>query len=119
MWNSSVPACLQFMSDALVNETFLFAVPNQPIPPWVLQLPEPERSLKIAMIKRYGSPNVFSQFQPHVTLAYDDTASDSLNAAVESAHVVPVQFVPHVMALGSVGPYGTVLRGKDIAQFDI
>lgn len=39
---------------------------------WVNGLPEPKRSTKIQMIKNYGSPNVFSEFDPQyvVTSAF-------------------------------------------------
>ncbi len=64
MWTVNNNECLQLTSDTIVNATYDLIVPNQPIPSWVYKLPEPERSEKIAMIKKYGSPNVFDQFQP-------------------------------------------------------
>ena len=30
------------------------------------------RKKKIDYVKRYGSPNVFDEFDPHVTVGYDD-----------------------------------------------
>ena len=47
----------------------------QPAPGWVNSLPEPERTEKLNDIKKYGSPNVFGQFAPHVTLAWDEDAT--------------------------------------------
>lgn len=101
MLTTGTPACLQFMSDAVVNATYVIAaflswklhtlcmyhlaVPNQTIPIWVQHLPEPERSEKIAFIRQYGSPNVFTQFQPHVTLACDANAT-ALSAAFAQKH---------------------------------
>merc|ERR1711865_431882 len=66
MMNVSLSPCLQRYSDLIVNATYGYARPNQTAPGWVHTLPEPERSEKIAMSAKYGSPNVFSQFQPHV-----------------------------------------------------
>jgi hypothetical protein len=63
MLNVTLDSCLQAYSDAIVNATFVFAEPNQTAPSWVNSLPEPERSEKLALIAKYGSPNVFSQFQ--------------------------------------------------------
>ena len=37
---------------------------------WVEDLPEPTKSEKEALIKSFGSPNVFTQFAPHVTVGY-------------------------------------------------
>lgn len=54
---------LQNLSDAVVNfASPLRAITNY-IPEWVKDYPE-----KLEMIKQYGSPNVFSQFEPHLTL---------------------------------------------------
>src|SRR5262249_19221860 len=64
MWNVLDSECLQLMSDMVVEATYAFIVPNQTVPSWVYQLPEPERSEKIAYVQTYGSPNVFKQFQP-------------------------------------------------------
>ena len=63
MMNVTLDDCLQTYSDAIVNATYRFSQPNQTAPSWVNDLPEPERSEKLADIKKYGSPNVFSQFQ--------------------------------------------------------
>ena len=51
---------MQLLSDKIVNATFKFVTLPQPIPKWVYSLPEPERSEKIEMVEKYGSPNVFS-----------------------------------------------------------
>ena len=107
------------MSDRIVNATHRFAVPNQPVPSWVNGLPEPEKSEKIKAIQEYGSPNVFSQFAPHVTLAFDSAPADNLTAAFESLVVKDATCTPITVGLGSVGPHGTVLASKDLADFAI
>jgi hypothetical protein len=125
MLTTGTPACLQFMSDAVVNATYVIvafsrsklrhplcmyhlAVPNQTIPDWVQHLPEPERSEKIAYIKQYGSPNVFTQFQPHVTLACDANATALSAAFAQKAPQVQGGWLPAAVALGPTGPCGTV-----------
>ena len=125
MLTTGSPACLQFMSDAVVNATYVIvafsrsklrhplcmyhlAVPNQTIPDWVQHLPEPERSEKIAYIKQYGSPNVFTQFQPHVTLACDANATALSAAFAQKAPQVQGGWLPAAVALGPTGPCGTV-----------
>lgn len=39
---------------------------------WVDSLPEPTKSEKEAYIIQFGSPNVFTQFDPHVTVGYGE-----------------------------------------------
>eukprot|EP01132_Coremiostelium_polycephalum_P003594 gene3594-4476_t len=107
MWDVVNNECLQYMSDLIVNNTYQYIVPNQPIPSWVYSLPEPLRSEKIAMITKYGSPNVFSQFQPHVTLAWD--SQDNLTNAFNQINIQPTTFVSPSIGIGNVGSYGTVL----------
>jgi len=142
MWEVKYNSCLQHISDAIVNATYMYATPGQAIPEWVKKLPEPVRTQKEEMIRRYGSPNVFSQFSPHVTLGYDcgdemSRASQYLNIFNEhSNHVTclndsvstlsrehklpnPGDSPISVGGIGLVGPYGTVLRGKDLETFDL
>jgi hypothetical protein len=49
MWNSINTPCLQNMSNAIVNATYQWITPNQSIPSWIYNLPEPERSEKIGI----------------------------------------------------------------------
>lgn len=119
MWTVVDDACLQTMSDVITAYTTDLAVPNQPVPGWVAGLPQPERAQKTAMVQRFGSPNVFVQFQPHVTLAYDNATSDDLAGALAKAGVAQVEFTAATIAIGQTGPHGTVLRGKDLAEYPI
>ena len=122
MWAVEDSGCLQFWSDTIVNATYDLAVKNQSIPSWVEALPEPARSEKIALIQKYGSPNVFAQFWPHVTLAYDTQDSATAFTAAFAALPLPAQlpsYEPPVLGLGTVGIGGSVVRGKDLADFPI
>ena len=84
------------------------AVPNQAVPDWVQHLPEPERSEKIALIRQYGSPNVFSQFRPHVTIACDNNATALSAAFAQKMPQVHGGWTPTAVVLGPTGPCGTV-----------
>ncbi|EGG15377.1 hypothetical protein DFA_10211 [Cavenderia fasciculata] len=110
MWYVENNDCLQYMSDLVVNTTYQYIVPNQPIPDWVLQLPEPLRTLKIDMIEKYGSPNVFSQFQPHITLAWDQY--DNMTAVFEELSIPDHTYISPSVGVGDVGNYGTVLNNQ-------
>lgn len=118
MWNVSKNDCLQYFSDTIVNMTYMLSEPNQTAPSWIHSLPEPERSEKLRDVALYGSPNVFSQFQPHVTVAWDSDA-DAVSSAIEALDVNRTSFVIDEIALGSVGVHGTVLKGKDYAVFPL
>ncbi len=68
---------LQLLSDTIVNSTLIrshvSAFAYEDIPQWVLDLPksDPKRSIMINNVRNYGSPNVLSQFVPHLTVGYD------------------------------------------------
>jgi hypothetical protein len=119
-WNVQNTQKLQWISDKVVNATSKFVAPNQPIPAWVQALPEPLRSLKISYIQKYGSPNVFEQFNPHVTVLFDAIdAHDSVVAAVTALPKYHSKAKLSVLGVGSVGNAGTVLKGKDLAVVEL
>lgn len=111
---------LQKISDLVVNATRQFIAPNQPIPGWVLSLPEPLRSIKIHYIQQYGSPNVFDQFVPHITILYDD-ADPHTNVVTAVNGLQPEERFAKlcILGVGSVGQAGTVLRGKDYGTVEL
>ena len=67
-------SCLQRLSNAIVDATQSFVLhgDNQTAPSWIYDLPEPHRSRKIKYFEQYGSPNVYDEFDPHVTVGYDE-----------------------------------------------
>jgi len=54
---------LQTLSDTLVQKLCDHRFPSSYIPEWVKQYPQ-----KLEYITKYGSPNVFAEFEPHLTL---------------------------------------------------
>ena len=119
MMNVSNSDCLQVYSDVLVTATHRFAQPGQPAPAWVLELPEPERSEKLRDIALYGSPNVFSQFSPHISVAWSPNAS-AVAAAVAGLPPSPaLTFSGQIVRLGRVGPHGTVVAGRDLGWYNV
>jgi len=114
MWRTVVPDCLQEITDNLTLELAKFRNVNQEVPDWVYTLPEPERSERIAMVKQYGSPNVFKYFDPHVTLAWSD--QDDLTK-LEELKYPQFRFKIEEIGLGVVSDHGTVLRDKDVAHW--
>ena len=122
MMNVTNAACLQRASDLVVNATHALSAPNQTAPSWVHALPEPERSEKLRDIALFGSPNVFGQFAPHVTIGWAEDA-DAVAAAVAalaaSGEVAPTTFGAELVVMGSVGAHGTVLEGADLGVYNV
>lgn len=118
MLNVSAP-CARVASDAVVNATHRLAAPNQSVPEWVYALPEPARSAKIADVRRFGSPNVFDQFRAHVSVGWASDESSVASAVAQLAYEPGATFRADVVAVGSTGAHGTVLRGRDIARFNL
>jgi len=116
MWNVELSDCLQRLSNSVVLATYQYATPNQSIPPWVNSLPKAEREKKIAMIEKYGSPNVFSEFQPHLTIAYDtkDAISSIYGSLKNTASFEATQVV-----VSKTGPFGTVLKSGSVENITL
>jgi 2'-5' RNA ligase len=123
MWTVTNSPCLQLLSDLIVNATFDLAVPDQPVPSWVWSLDPAIAKLKAELVKKYGSPNVYSQFQPHVTVSADGTNPVQLGNAAQSlafqSQVKAMAFQAAEVAISLSGPYGTCLRGQERALFQL
>ncbi|MCJ2183275.1 2'-5' RNA ligase family protein [Novosphingobium sp. 1949] len=63
-------------------------------PAWMSHYPE-----KLPAFERYGSPNVFTQFEPHLTLLANET-SPALDAYVEQTRAHPPQGTGLVEGIG-------------------
>jgi 2'-5' RNA ligase len=113
MWNCSIPVELQQLSDRVVTATAQYHDPNPPHPTGIYDMPPEEQAKKLAMFAAYGSPNVFDAFQPHVTIAWDSYPEyvDQIADALPKDDLVPSQ--AYQLAVGTVGPHGTVVRGRD------
>ncbi len=125
-WNINDPyQCLQLLSNQTVEKFSKFRSSNISIPEWIYSLPEPLREEKIQQILLWGSPNVFNQFVPHITLFYDNSIEidgpiiDRTLEQLEEKNIPTRAKFPNngiEMAIGLTGPYGTVIRGKDLAS---
>jgi len=117
MWNSSIPECLQNLSDTIVEALHEFRDLNQTVPDWVYSYPEPIRSELIALVKDYGSPGVFKYFHPHVTLAWSD--KDDISKLNDVPHVQEPTYVIDNIGIGYTGDHGSVLRDGIIQRWDV
>jgi len=125
MWEAEVESCLQHMSDAIVNRTsrYVDSSAKSTIPDWLKSQPEDVRILKTEMIRKYGSPNVFSQFDPHVTVGYSTTKNQTVLENLVAQHVQAYKpqckFKVTRLKVGSTGLYGTVLQDEDYIQINL
>jgi len=113
LWNTEKSSCFQALSDKIVLATYQLRNLNQSLPDWVNSMPDPPRSEMIWLFNKYGSPTVFDQFAPHITVAWDDV--DNLTSVLQKVPFPSaLKFEPPVIGIGTVGPYGTVLQDKDL-----
>ena len=103
------------------------------------KLPDEVRDKKIELIKKYGSPNVFEQFDPQfafpffspffllyvlkyntfsVTLAYDKTsAPEDYVKAVQSVNINECKAMITNIAIAYTGDYGSGLNSSFLPKF--
>lgn len=124
MWPVVRTECLQILSDEIVDAMSQYIKRPPTIPDWIWNLPEPQRSQKLDMIQRYGSPNVYEEFEPHVTVGYDKQATTNNNDTSRDARIRTMRRIADLMprpcggmvrriAVGRVGVGGSVLqRGR-------
>lgn len=117
--------CLQRLSNDMVQATQPFVTPGQAVPDWVMSLPQPERIRKIKWIQEYGSPNVFTDFDPHITVGYNTNVSlvSRRQHALQQIDI-PSNCAGHLKSLGVGkvgGKGGTVLESGILftTQFNV
>eukprot|EP00744_Colponema_vietnamica_P000848 GILI01001473.1.p1 GENE.GILI01001473.1~~GILI01001473.1.p1 ORF type:complete len:273 (+),score=58.43 GILI01001473.1:76-894(+) len=117
--------CIGQLSDKIVEALGDLVSPGakKRIPSWIKTLPEPMRSEKIDMIHKYGSPNVFSQFLPHVTVGFAPSAdSADVKKSFDASFAnlpLPQEFEVLEVVVGRTGVGGTVLKDQDLARIPI
>ena len=116
MLSVALTDCLQLLSDSVVNATSTFVTPEAKasVPSWIYDLPEDQQQAKVDMVHSFGSPNVFSAFQPHVTLLADAANTTELLSVASSNEVASLSSSVGLVGFGAVGPFGTVLKGEDV-----
>ena len=119
MWGAKETAELSSLHVAITNAVHDLVVPAQPIPAWVEALPKPQCDEKAAMLRNFGSPNVFSQYDAHVTLGFalDDAAIGVAHTQLEPAAAPEVWAVS--VAISEVGEAGSVLCGTELLDVQL
>ena len=124
-WPVQPSDCLQVLSDSIVDQLSKYIKRPPIIPDWVWTLPEPQRSRKLEMIQRYGSPNVYSEFQPHATVGFDTTTptnNSTRRARIRAMNRIandmpqPCGGMIRTAAVAKVGVGGTVLADGKVGR---
>lgn len=110
MYNIEKNESIQALSNHIVLSLTRYKDSNQTVPDWVYKLPEPTKSKKIRYVQEYGSPNVFDEFDPHITVGYDEfTPAHERKQVLESdwgcENVLSLN-----VGVGITGQYGTVVH---------
>lgn len=107
---------LQRLSDEVVNLLAGLRTADSEIPAWAKSIPE-----KVEMIKKYGSPNVYSQFNPHLTLLArtDGAILDGFLSRNAGVPAVKDRVQGEVVAIGYGVADGNGQMDKPIAIFPL
>mmetsp|Transcript_15171 Transcript_15171/g.25195 ORF Transcript_15171/g.25195 Transcript_15171/m.25195 type:complete len:260 (-) Transcript_15171:132-911(-) len=111
--------CLQQLSNDIVRALQPYVKRPQAIPDWIYNLPLVAQWRKIWYIKKYGSPNVFGDYAPHVTVGYDEDAAPDerkqvLKERLPQEYRLHCQGLLTTVAVGRVGPGGSVLQDGQV-----
>jgi len=117
MYNVPPTDCLQYLSDTIVNATHQYIKRPPTIPDWIFQLPLDQRRAMLERIERYGSPNVYEGFVPHVTVGYDTAAITNTTIATQRSQTLHSYSAPQpcfgnvsTVAIAKSGIGGSVLQ---------
>ncbi len=118
MYETMPDISIQQLSNSIVKMTQKYVKKDQPIPDWVRVITDEEiKRKKIHYIKKYGSPNVFDEFDPHVTVGFDDGGGNSTEFKDDRFSILNNLIIDSgscggwidEVRVGLVGDFGTVI----------
>lgn len=124
MYPIQTTKCLRSLSSQLVRALQPYITRPQPIPDWVKGLPLLKKLQKLYLINKFGSPNVFGAYDPHVTVGYDETTSPEerliiLERAVADIHDGSCRATLATVAVAKVGVGGSVLQQGVLRRIEL
>nr|WP_245806558.1 hypothetical protein [Francisella halioticida] len=104
---------LQELSNKVVNNLAKYRNKNYPAPSWVKYYPS-----KLESFKKYGSPNTFNQFNPHLSILAADLQNDKarnnferdFNRIIQNTNLKAENFKIKAIGFGEVDKYGQVTK---------
>jgi hypothetical protein len=112
---------LQKLSNKVVKELAKYRDTNYIMPDWVKYYPT-----KLDSFKKYGSPNTFSQFDPHLSILAADLKNNQsranfekdFNNAIKGINPQQSEFEIHAIGFGEVDKYGQVIKTLHIYKLN-
>lgn len=108
---------LQKLSNKAVTDLSKYRNKDYPAPGWVKYYPT-----KLKSFKKYGSPNTFNQFNPHLSILAANLDSDKARASfekdfdqiIQNTKLKPKSFKIKAIDFGEVDKYGQVTKSLHI-----
>lgn len=104
---------LQNLSNNVIKNLAQYRNKNYSAPDWVKFYPK-----KLKYFKKYGSPNAFSEFNPHLSILAADLKNDKIrncfvkdfNEVIDGINIKPTDFKINAIGLGEVDNNGQVVK---------
>lgn len=107
---------LQNLSDNVISKLNALRYKGSEVPSWAMSIPAKKESFE-----KYGSPNAFSQFDPHFSvLAADITKenqksfSSDINSIIGASNIKPMTAQIEAIGIGFTDSYGQVTKVEAI-----
>lgn len=113
--------CLQQLSNRIVRALKSFVHRPPQIPKWVNSLPPKERQRAFDLIHKFGSPNVFERFAPHVTVGFDQVYPPVRRKHALETLQTPTNCIAQLtlVSIARVGVGGSVLQDGVIGKIPL
>ena len=112
---------LQQLSNSIINNLAKYRDTDYPAPSWVKFYPS-----KLASFEKYGSPNAFSQFDPHISILAANLNTDKeresferdFNEIIKNTKLEPIGFKVKAIGFGEVNKNGQVIKTLHIYKLN-
>lgn len=112
---------IQKLSDKVITNLSKYRDKDYPMPSWVKYYPSKQQSFK-----KYGSPNAFAEFTPHLSILAADLQNEKIrvsfekdfNKVINKIDLKPASFKIKAIGLGEVDKYGQVIKPLHIYRLN-
>ncbi|WP_150465491.1 2'-5' RNA ligase family protein [Francisella sp. SYW-2] len=112
---------LQQLSNSAISNLAKYRDKDYPAPSWVKFYPS-----KLASFEKYGSPNAFAEFNPHISILAANLQTDQerdsfdkdFNAIIKDTKLEPISFKIKAIGFGEVDENGQVTKTLHIYKLN-
>lgn len=112
---------LQQLSNSVINNLAKYRDKDYPAPSWVKFYPS-----KLASFEKYGSPNAFAEFNPHISILAANLQTDQerdsfdkdFNEIIKDTKLEPISFRIKAIGFGEVDENGQVTKTLHIYKLN-